>query len=172
MSPPGWVMATSRAMLNQLFLSLMPFRLTHQKYVDLLRGSADRARIENFMRVEQWIFDSPDQAGTAFREFVVWFYQENRLVRNRLEIAGRKVDLHALRLPMLNLIGKRDHLVPPEASAACNGWSEATTTRRSNSISDTSACTSARARNARCRRRLPAGSRRAEAFDPTYTRRR
>jgi polyhydroxyalkanoate synthase subunit PhaC len=44
--------------LNQLFLSLMPFRLMHQKYVDLLAGSPDRDRIENFMRVEQWIFDS------------------------------------------------------------------------------------------------------------------
>src|SRR5450631_578827 len=43
--------------LNQLFLSLMPFRLTQQKYVDLFSGSADRARVENFMRVEQWIFD-------------------------------------------------------------------------------------------------------------------
>src|ERR1039458_8361617 len=58
------------------------------------------------------------QAGAAFREFVLWFYQENRLVKNQLEIAGRKVDLHTLRLPMLNLIGKRDHLVPPAASAA------------------------------------------------------
>ena len=104
--------------LNQLFLALMPFRLAHQKYMDLLKGNADRAKIENFMRVEQWIFDSPDQAGAAFREFVVWFYQENRLVGDRLEIAGRKVALRALRLPILNLIGKRDHLVPPEASAA------------------------------------------------------
>jgi len=104
--------------LNQLFLSLMPFRLTQQKYVDLLAGSPDRARLENFMRVEQWIFDSPDQAGAAFREFVVWFYQENRLAQNRLEIAGRKVDLNTLRLPILNLIGKRDHLVPPQASIA------------------------------------------------------
>ena len=104
--------------LNQLFLSLMPFRLMHQKYVDLLAGRPDRGRIENFMRVEQWIFDSPDQAGAAFREFVLWFYQENRLVKNRLEIAGRKIDLRALRLPMLNLIGRRDHLVPPGASAA------------------------------------------------------
>jgi polyhydroxyalkanoate synthase len=104
--------------LNQLFLSLMPFRLTQQKYVDLLTGSADRARIENFMRVEQWIFDSPDQAGTAFREFVTWLYQENRLALNRLEIAGRKINLRELQLPILNLIGKRDHLVPPDASAA------------------------------------------------------
>jgi len=104
--------------LNQLFLSLMPFRLTQQKYVDLLSGSADRARVENFMRVEQWIFDSPDQAGAAFREFVTWLYQENRLARNQLEIAGRKIDLRELQLPILNLIGMRDHLVPPDASGA------------------------------------------------------
>ena len=102
--------------LNQLFLSLMPFRLAHQKYMDLLLGGADRARIENFMRVEQWIFDSPDQAGAAFREFVQWFYQENRLIRNQLQIGGRKVDLRAVRCPLLNLIGSKDHLVPREAS--------------------------------------------------------
>jgi polyhydroxyalkanoate synthase len=104
--------------LNQLFLSLMPFRLTQQKYVELLAGSPDKARVENFMRVEQWIFDSPDQAGAAFLEFVVWFYQENRLAQSRLEITGRKVDLRTLKVPILNLIGKRDHLVPPQASIA------------------------------------------------------
>ncbi len=117
---PAWVGEgnVSGEALNQLYLSLMPFRLTQQKYMHLLAGGLDSTRIENFMRVEQWIFDSPDQAGAAFREFVVWLYQENRLVHNTLEIAGRKVDLHALRMPILNLIGKRDHLVPPEASAA------------------------------------------------------
>jgi polyhydroxyalkanoate synthase len=104
--------------LNQLFLALMPFRLTQQKYVELLAGSPDPARLENFMRVEKWIFDSPDQAGAAFQEFVRWFYQENRLVQKRLAIGGRDVDLHALKMPILNLIGTRDHLVPPEASAA------------------------------------------------------
>jgi polyhydroxyalkanoate synthase len=104
--------------LNQLFLALMPFRLSQQKYVDLLRGEPDRARIENFMRVERWIYDSPDQAGAAFREFVVWFYQQNRLVRGGLEIGGQRVDLRNLALPILNLIGTRDHLVPPASSAA------------------------------------------------------
>jgi poly[(R)-3-hydroxyalkanoate] polymerase subunit PhaC len=104
--------------LNQLFVSLMPFRLTQQKYVELLRGSPDPARMENFMRVEHWIFDSPDLAGAAFREFVTWFYQQNRLVRGGLEIARRPVDLATLELPILNLIGRRDHLVPPASSAA------------------------------------------------------
>ena len=104
--------------LNQLFLSLMPFRLTQQKYVELLSSPPDAARAENFMRLEQWIFDSPDQAGAAFTEFVVGCYQENRLMRGELEIGGRRVDLIQLAQPILNLFGTRDHLVPPEASAA------------------------------------------------------
>ncbi|MGA2776767.1 MAG: class III poly(R)-hydroxyalkanoic acid synthase subunit PhaC [Steroidobacteraceae bacterium] len=104
--------------LNQVFLSLMPFRLTQQKYVDLLTQNPNQERIENFMRVEQWIFDSPDQAGAAFREFLEWFYQDNRLALGELELGGRKVDLRALRAPVLNLIGKLDHLVPPDASTA------------------------------------------------------
>jgi len=107
--------------LNQLFLALSPFRLTQQKYVHLLAERArrpDASQLENFMRVEQWIFDSPDQAGAAFREFVRWLYQENRLVQGRLEIGGRPIDLRTLRLPILNLIARRDHLVPPQASAA------------------------------------------------------
>lgn len=110
--------------LNALFVSLMPFRLAQQKYVHLLTSlagtatEAARGAFDDFMRVEQWIFDSPDQAGAAFAEFVRWFYQENRLVKSRLEIAGRKVDLGKLEMPILNLIGKRDHLVPPAASTA------------------------------------------------------
>ena len=104
--------------LNQLFLALMPFRLSQQKYADLLRVPPDRARIENFMRVERWIYDSPDQAGAAFREFVAWFYQQNRFLRGGLEIGGRSVDLRNLDLPILNLIGTRDHLVPPASSRA------------------------------------------------------
>lgn len=104
--------------LNQLFLSLLPFRLTQQKYLELLEPGTDRAKIENFMRVEQWIFDSPDQAGSAFREFLTWFYQQNRFVTGGLGIGGRRVELKAVRMPVLNLIGKRDHLVPPAASAA------------------------------------------------------
>jgi len=107
--------------LNQLFLALSPFRLTQQKYVHFFSERAatpDPKRLEDFLRVEQWIFDSPDQAGAAFREFVTWLYQENRLVSGRLEIAGKRIELQALTVPILNLIGRRDHLVPPQASAA------------------------------------------------------
>ena len=102
--------------LNLVYLSLMPFRLTQQKYVNLLQMQGDRVQLENFMRMEKWIFDSPDQPATAFREFIQWFFQENRLIRDELTLAGRPVRLKNLTAPVLNIFASKDHLVPPSAS--------------------------------------------------------
>ena len=104
--------------LNAAYVSLMPFRLLQQKYVNLLDVEGDQAQMDNFMRMEKWIFDSPAQAGAAFREFTRWFFQENRLMKGTLEIGGRKVDLKNIRQAVLNIYGKQDHLVPPAASIA------------------------------------------------------
>ena len=104
-------------LLNALFLSLMPFRLTQQKYVRLLMGRADQRAVEDFVRMERWIFDSPPQAAVALTQFVRWFYQENRLMRGTLELGGRAVDLKSVRQPLLNLYASADHIVPPAASA-------------------------------------------------------
>jgi polyhydroxyalkanoate synthase len=76
----------------------------------------DPKQVENFMRMEKWIFDSPDQAGEAFRQFTRWFFQENRLVKGTVEIAGERVDLKRITQPVLNIFGRQDHLVPPSAS--------------------------------------------------------
>jgi polyhydroxyalkanoate synthase len=107
--------------LNALFLALMPVRLTQQKYVRLLTGSPDPRAVEDFVRMEKWIFDSPPQAALALAQFVRWFYQENRLIRGGLEIGGRAVRLDAIRQPVLNLFALQDHIVPPAASAALRG---------------------------------------------------
>jgi len=104
-------------LLNNAYLALLPFRLGQQKYVHLLSGELDAEQAANFMRMERWIFDSPGQAGAAFAQFVRWFYQENRLAAGTLEIGGRRVDLGQLRMPVLNLFGTQDHIVPPSASA-------------------------------------------------------
>ena len=107
--------------LNAAYVSLMPFRLLQQKYVNLLDGGGDQAQIDNFMRMEKWIFDSPAQAGAAFAQFARWFFQENRLLKGTLEIGGRRVDLKQLTQPLLNIYAKQDHLVPPTASTALEG---------------------------------------------------
>jgi polyhydroxyalkanoate synthase len=102
--------------LNAAYVSLMPFRLLQQKYVNLLDIAEDQTQMDNFVRMEKWIFDSPDQAGAAFRQFARWFFQENRLMHGTLEIGGQRVDLRQIRQPVLNIFGKQDHLVPPSAS--------------------------------------------------------
>jgi polyhydroxyalkanoate synthase len=108
-------------MLNALFLSLMPFRLTSQKYVGLLDQIDDPKALENFLRMEKWIFDSPDQPGEMFRQFLTWFIKENRMVRGTLEIGGRRVDLGRVAMPVMNLYALQDHLVPPSASRPLEG---------------------------------------------------
>jgi poly[(R)-3-hydroxyalkanoate] polymerase subunit PhaC len=89
--------------LNSIFLALMPFRLTQQKYVDMVQGDEAQGRLENFMRMERWIFDSPDQAAEALRQFIQWFYQENCLVRGSLALGGQQVDLRRIIHPVLNI---------------------------------------------------------------------
>jgi polyhydroxyalkanoate synthase subunit PhaC len=108
-------------LLNAAFVALMPLRLTARKYAGLADIAEDRDALENFLRMERWIHDSPDQAGTAFREFIRWFFQENRLVRGGLEIGGRTVIPRAITCPLLNIYATQDHLVPPSASRPLAG---------------------------------------------------
>jgi polyhydroxyalkanoate synthase len=68
--------------------------------------------------MEKWIFDSPDQPARAFGEFVKWFFQDNRLIKGSVELAGRAVSLKSITQPVLNVFARRDHLVPPSASFA------------------------------------------------------
>ena len=103
--------------MNLGFLLLNPARLMIDKYVGLLENIHNRDFVENFVRMERWIFDSPDLPGEAFRDFIQWMFRENLLIKNELVLGGKKVDLKNITMPVLNIYGKYDHLVPP---AACD----------------------------------------------------
>jgi len=102
-------------LLNIGFLLLNPARLMVDKYVGFVEHMHDAGFVENFLRMEHWIFDSPDVPGETFRQFISDFYQQNRLIDNRLEIGGKIVDLRRITMPLLNIYGRYDHLVPPAA---------------------------------------------------------
>lgn len=103
-------------MMNMSFLAMQPFRLLGQKYLDAIDIFQDEEKMKNFLRMEKWIFDSPDQAGEAFRQFLKDFYQENKLIKGELELGSDKVDLKNIKMPVLNVYAEKDHLVPPSAS--------------------------------------------------------
>ena len=103
-------------LLNWTFLSLKPFSLTGQKYVNMVDVLGDPDKLKNFLRMEKWIFDSPDQAGETFRQFIKDFYQQNGLMKGTIKIGERSVDLKSVDMPVLNIFAEQDHLVPPDAS--------------------------------------------------------
>jgi polyhydroxyalkanoate synthase subunit PhaC len=101
--------------MNFGFLLLNPARLMLDKYVGFMEHMDNKQFVENFLRMEKWIFDSPDLPGAVFRKFIRDCYQQNLLIQSKLTVGGRPVNLKKLTMPLLNIYGQYDHLVPPEA---------------------------------------------------------
>jgi len=90
------------------------------KYVRLYENIEDDDFVANFARMEQWVWDSVDVPGEAYREFVADIYQDNRLARNEYHLAGEHIDLATIEVPVLQVVGQYDHIVPPESSTPFN----------------------------------------------------
>ena len=86
------------------------------KYVQLYENIEDDAFVENFARMERWIWDGVDVAGAAFAEFVGEVYKDNNLVAGEYALDGRPVHLEDVDVPLLTVVGEYDHIVPPESS--------------------------------------------------------
>lgn len=102
-------------LMNAVFLLLNPARLMIDKYVGFWENVDNKDFVENFFRMERWIFDSPDIPGETFRQFVKDCYHRNLLIQSKMEVGGKRVDLKNITMPLLNIYGRYDHLVPPEA---------------------------------------------------------
>jgi len=107
--------------MNSVYLSMRPFQLVGQKYMDLVDILDNTEKLRNFMRMEKWIFDSPDQVGETIRQFTKQFYQDNGLVKGTIKIGDDMVDLKNIMVPVLNIYAAADHLVPPDSSKALGG---------------------------------------------------
>ena len=108
--------------LNQNFLLMNPARLQIDKYIGFMNNATNKKFVENFIRMENWIFDSPDVPGETFRQFIKDCYQHNMLIQNKMRVGEEIVDLKKVKMPVLNFYGQYDHLVPP---AACEHTTKA-----------------------------------------------
>lgn len=104
------------AWLTQFFISMRPFELTGKKYLRFIDNLSDQAVTEKFLRLEKWLYDAPDQAGTAFKAFIKDFYQMNKLIKGEITFHGRSVNLKNLNMPILNIMARNDEIVPMSAS--------------------------------------------------------
>jgi len=90
------------------------------KYITMYENLESDAFVENFSRMEKWLDEGIDLAGQAYVEFLEKIYQNNELYRNELEIGGERVDVGNIDMPVLQIIGEYDHLIPPSASKPFN----------------------------------------------------
>lgn len=102
--------------MNFSYLILKPLELTMNKYIGMVDKMDNPEYMTNFMRMEKWVFDSPDQAGETIRQFIKDLYQGNKLIKNELVLGGKTVDLKNITMPLLCVCAEYDHLVPLSAS--------------------------------------------------------
>lgn len=104
----GLVPAT---MIDSGFSMLKP-SAPFTKYLNVVDTMQDEARLANFLRMEKWKADMPDQAGEMFRKYLKDLWQGNKLIKGELELGGQKVDLKKMSLPFLNIYATEDNIIP------------------------------------------------------------
>ncbi|WBL37505.1 alpha/beta fold hydrolase [Tepidiforma flava] len=74
--------------------------------------------VRSYRLFERWAADQIPFPGECFRQFTKQFMWENRMVRNELEVGGRRVDLGAITVPFLHVVAEHDHIVPYDSARA------------------------------------------------------
>jgi polyhydroxyalkanoate synthase subunit PhaC len=95
-------------------------------YVGTYRQLWDKLGVEGFdvkgwQAMYRWVNDSVPFAGAAFRQWIVEFYQENRLAADMLEMEGRPVRLADIHCPVLNVAASRDQIAPRTTTSIVTG---------------------------------------------------
>jgi polyhydroxyalkanoate synthase len=104
--------------MGSVFSLMTPMRTLMKYNLDMLEVMDDQKKFMNFLRMEKWIADRPHHPGEAAKQWLKDLYQDNKLVRNEFELAGRKVDLRNITMPVLNVFAQDDHIIPPATSQA------------------------------------------------------
>jgi polyhydroxyalkanoate synthase len=107
--------------MGSVFQLMTPMKTLTKYNLDMLEVLDDDKKFLNFLRMEKWIADRPHHPGEAAKQWLKDLYQENKLVKGELELAGRRVDLRNIRMPVLNVYAKDDHIIPPATSQGLKG---------------------------------------------------
>lgn len=86
--------------------------------ISLWRNIDNEQYVQSWRSMNRWSNEWVGFPGEFFREWIKWFYQENRLAEGTLELRGRHVDLATVTNPILVVAARRDTIVPPAAARA------------------------------------------------------
>jgi len=98
-------------MLQTSFLMLKPLS-TFQKFKALYENSLDPKMTDSHIHLERWLSDNVAVPGAAYREYVKLCYHDNALIEGTATLKGHKIDLRQVTTPILNIMARKDHIVP------------------------------------------------------------
>jgi polyhydroxyalkanoate synthase len=87
-------------------------------YVSVWKNLDDERAVRGWQAINRWVEDVIPFAGSAFRQFVVDFVRDNKLIKGQHEVQGRRVDLANIRAALLNIVAQYDHLVAPSQATS------------------------------------------------------
>jgi len=106
--------------LYECYSILKPFKQGVNKYFNLVENIDNDSFVQNFLRIEKWLYDTPPIAGETIRQWINDIYKKNLLFKNRMKLGKIIVDLKKIQVPLLNIVAEEDHLVSPECSVPLN----------------------------------------------------
>ena len=107
---PGWL-------VNLAFLMRDPVQ-TMLKYPRYFSEPRSRDEIMQFFAIETWLYDSTPIIGGVYREIIDQVYRNNLLIKNQMKVGPDIINLKNITIPVLDIVGINDDLVPPSASTS------------------------------------------------------
>lgn len=73
--------------------------------------------VKGWQAMYRWVNDGTPFPGAAYYQWITQFYQENRIVKDELEIAGKKIRLSDIKVPIFNVAASADTIAPRPTTA-------------------------------------------------------
>jgi len=106
-------------MIDNGFAMLKP-SANISKYIGIMDTLDNEEKMMNFLRMEKWKADCPDQAGEMFRKYIKDLWQGNKLIKGEFELGPHKVNLKNLTMPFLNIYATDDNIIPNSSTVPVN----------------------------------------------------
>lgn len=107
---PGWLINLGFLLRNPVEAML--------KYPRYFVEPRSRDEITQFFAIETWLYDSRPIIGEVYRGIVDQVYRKNLLIKNKMKVGSDIINLKNVTIPLLDIVGTKDDLVPPSASTS------------------------------------------------------
>jgi polyhydroxyalkanoate synthase len=91
---------------------------TPVKWMRLFQNLGNDRFLDFFRALETWINDNVNIPKAFYKDLIGKLYREDALYRGTLMVGGEPVILEEIRVPVLTVAAKQDHIVPPQSAAA------------------------------------------------------